>query len=67
MDNGKVSDWFLELGRASWRAFWNAFLESPVLMFGIPWLCLRHGQSMSEAETQLRAWMLRVGWLKDYE
>lgn len=67
MHSGKSSDSFLDLGRVFWHAFREGFLESPVLMFGIPWLVLKHGLSAAEAEARLRAWMFKVGWIKACE
>ncbi len=50
--------------RELWGAFWDAGKETPVLMFGIPWLSITRWQSLTRSETQLRDWMDRRGWVK---
>jgi hypothetical protein len=53
--------------RELWEAFWEAGKETPVLMYGIPWLSVTRWQSLSRSETQLRDWMDRVGWVKRHQ
>ena len=53
--------------RELWGAFWEAGKETPVLMYGIPWLSITRWQSLSTSEAQLRDWMARKGWVKRHE
>lgn len=53
--------------RELWGAFWEAGKETPVLMYGIPWLSITRWQSLSRSETQLRDWMDHKGWVKHHE
>lgn len=53
--------------RELWGAFWEAGKETPVLMYGIPWLAITRWQSLSASEAQLRDWMDRKGWVKRHE
>lgn len=53
--------------RELWGAFWEVGKETPVLMYGIPWLSIARWQSLSRSETQLRDWMDRKGWVKRHE
>ena len=53
--------------RELWGAFWEAGKETPVLMYGIPWLSITRWQSLSRSEAQLRDWMARKGWVKRHE
>jgi hypothetical protein len=53
--------------RELWRAFWDAAKETPVLMYGIPWLSITRWQPLSKSEAQLRDWMDRKGWVKRHK